>query len=193
MPSGRAEAAHGRRIFVRHWLRDPIGMGALLPSGPRVGAVLARQMQLGRAGPVVELGAGTGTITEGLIGGGCPAERLILVESEPQLTGHLSQHYPAARVIASDARRIDALLSEVGVAQLATAISSLPIKWFSLEDQRAVVMPCLKRLGPGGYFVQITNAPTSPIDARRLRINAERVDAVWLHFLPVQVWRYWLD
>ncbi|HEX4112821.1 MAG TPA: hypothetical protein VH020_09825 [Stellaceae bacterium] len=185
--------AHGRPIFMRHWLRDPIGMGALLPSSPRVAEALARQMQLGRAGPILELGAGTGTITSGLIAGGCPAERLVLVESEPELTEHLRFHYPATRALRGDATRIDTLLDEIGVSQLATVISSLPIKWFSLADQRATVMPCLKRLGPGGYFVQITNAVASPIAAHRLRINAERIDAVWLHFLPVQVWRYWLD
>ena len=102
-------------------------------------------------------------------------------------------HYPATRAICGDARSAGTLLDELGVGQLATVISSLPIKWFPLEDQRAIVMPCLKRLGPGGYFVQITNALASPIGARRLEINAERIDAVWFHFLPVQVWRYWLD
>jgi phosphatidylethanolamine/phosphatidyl-N-methylethanolamine N-methyltransferase len=168
-------------------------MGALLPSGPRVAAVLARQMELERAGPVLELGAGTGTITRGLIAGGCPPERLVLVESEAQLAAHLRQHYPAIRVIRGDARKIDALLEQASIGRVATVISTLPIKWFSLEDQRAVVMPCLRQLGPRGYFVQITNAPSPPIDAHRLRINAARVAAVWLHFLPVQVWRFWLD
>jgi phosphatidylethanolamine/phosphatidyl-N-methylethanolamine N-methyltransferase len=186
-------SAEGWPIFIAHWLRHPIGMGALLPSGPRVAEALARQMQLGRPGPILELGAGTGTITSGLVAGGCPSERLVLVESEPKLAEHLRAHYPDPRVIGGDARRIDALLAETGIDRLATVISSLPIKWFPLADQRAVVMPCLRRLGPGGYFVQITNAPDSPIDARRLMINAARVDAVWLHFLPVQVWRYWLD
>lgn len=193
MPSDRAAAAHGRPIFMRHWLRHPIGMGALLPSSPRVADVLARQMQLDRDGPILELGAGTGTITGGLIAGGCPAERLVLVESEPQLVAHLREHYPETRTIGGDARQIDALLDGAGIGTLATVISTLPIKWFPLDDQRAVVMPCLRRLGPGGHFIQITNAPTPPIDARRLRINAARVDAVWLHFLPVQVWRFWLD
>jgi len=168
-------------------------MGALLPSGPRVAAVLARRMELGRQGPVLELGAGTGTITRGLIAGGCPPERLALVETEAQLAAHLRQHYPATRVIRGDARKIDVLLDEAGIDRLATVISTLPIKWFPLEEQRAVVMPCLRRLGPRGSFIQITNAPAPPIDARRLRINAARIDAVWLHFLPVQVWRFWLD
>jgi len=178
---------------MRHWLRNPLRMGALLPSRPRVAEAVARQLQLGRPGPILELGAGTGTITSGLIAGGCPPERLVLIESEPALTEHLREHYPATRAICGDATRIDTMLSEIGVTQLATAVSSLPIKWFSLDDQRATVMPCLKRLGPGGYFIQITNAMTSPIDASRLRINAQQVDAVWFHFLPVQVWRYWLD
>jgi phosphatidylethanolamine/phosphatidyl-N-methylethanolamine N-methyltransferase len=186
-------SAHGRPIFMRHWLRDPIGIGALLPSTPSVARALAAQMQLGRTGPILELGAGTGTITSGLIAGGCAPERLILVESKPELVDHLNAHYPGMRAICGDATRIDALLGEIGVMQLATVISTLPIKWFDIEAQRATVMPCMKRLGPGGYFVQITNAPTSPIDHRRLRINAARVDAVWFHFLPVQVWRYWLD
>lgn len=168
-------------------------MGALLPSGPRVAAVLARQMALERAGPVLELGAGTGTITRGLIAGGCSPDRLVLVESEAQLAAHLREHYPATRVIGGDARKIDALLDQASIGQLATVISTLPIKWFPLEEQRSVVMPCLKQLGPGGHFIQITNAPSPPIDARRLRINAARVDSVWLHFLPVQVWRFWLD
>lgn len=191
MPSDRAVAAHGRPIFMRHWLRHPIGMGALLPSSPSVARVLARQMQLDRDGPILELGAGTGTITSGLIEGGCPAERLILIETEPQLAAHLREHYPATRAIVGDARQIDSLLADTD--RLATVISTLPIKWFPLEDQRAVVMPCLKRLGPGGHFIQITNAPTPPINARRLHINAARVDAIWFHFLPVQVWRFWLD
>jgi phosphatidylethanolamine/phosphatidyl-N-methylethanolamine N-methyltransferase len=193
MPPDKVASADGWPIFVRHWLRDPIGMGALLPSSPGVARALAAQMQLGRDGPILELGAGTGTITSGLIAGGCDPARLVLVESEPQLTEHLRAHYPATRAICGDAKKIDTALAEIGVTELATVISSLPITWFSVEDQRAVVMPCLKRLGPGGYFVQITNAPASPIHARALRINAERVDAVWLHFLPVQVWRYWLD
>ena len=178
---------------MRHWLRDPIGIGALLPSTSGVARALAAQLQLGRSGPILELGVGTGTVTSGLIAGGCAPERLILVESKPELVNHLSAHYPGARVICGDATKIDELLGELGVTQLATVISTLPIKWFNLEQQRATVMPCLKRLGPGGYFIQITNAPTSPIDHRRLRINAARVDAVWFHFLPVQVWRYWLD
>jgi phosphatidylethanolamine/phosphatidyl-N-methylethanolamine N-methyltransferase len=186
-------AAHGRPLFVRHWLRSPIGMGALLPSGSRVAALLARQMQLERDGPILELGAGTGSITDGLIAGGCPPERLVLVESEPELTEHLHAHYPGTRAIRGDAKRIDAVLAEIGVDRLATVISTLPIAWFSVAEQRDVVMPCLKRLGRGGHFVQITNAPVSPIANRRLQINAARVDAVWFHFLPVQVWRYWLD
>ena len=193
MPESVGTSAEGRPIFLRHWLRKPLGMGAALPSGPRVARALARQMQLDRPGAVLELGAGTGTITGGLLAGGCAAHRLVLVESEPKLVEHLRLHYPGLRIIGGDARKVDTLLAEAGIDRLATVISSLPIKWFDADDQRDVVMPCLRRLGPGGFFVQITNAPNSPVDFRALRVNAARVDAVWFHFLPVQVWRYWLD
>jgi phosphatidylethanolamine/phosphatidyl-N-methylethanolamine N-methyltransferase len=181
-----------RQIFFAHWLRRPLSMGAALPSSPRVARALARQMQLERPGTILELGAGTGTITRGLLEGGCPAERLALVETEPELVAHLEQHYRGPLIWRGDAKAIASFL-ETYIPRLATVISSLPIKWFPVADQRAIVMPCLERLGPGGHFVQITNGPNSPISARALRINAERVGAVWFHFLPVQIWRYWLD
>ncbi len=167
-------------------------MGAALPSGPQVARALARQMQLDRPGTILELGAGTGTITRGLLDGGCPAERLALVEMEPQLVAHLERRYRGSLIWRGDARSVASFL-EMCVPRLATVISSLPIKWFSRDEQRAVVLPCLERLGPGGHFVQITNGPNSPIAARSLGIEARHIGAVWLHFLPVQIWRYWRD
>jgi phosphatidylethanolamine/phosphatidyl-N-methylethanolamine N-methyltransferase len=189
----RERAADGWAVFLLHWLKSPIRMGAALPSGPRVGRALARQMQLERAGPILELGAGTGTIARELIAGGCPPQRLILVESEPQLSRYLRVHYPEPVVINGDAKRMAALLDDIGVPAIASVISSLPITWFTLAEQRSVVMPCLQRLGRGGSFIQITNAPASPVNAEALDVRATRVGAVWLHFLPIQIWRYWLD
>jgi phosphatidylethanolamine/phosphatidyl-N-methylethanolamine N-methyltransferase len=179
-------------IFMRHWLRHPIGIGALLPSGARVARAMARQVQLDRPGKVLELGAGTGGLSRGLIEAGCPADRLILLESEPELAAYLGNHVAGPRVLLGDALRIDAILDDMGVTELATVVSSLPIKWFPPVDQRAVVMPCLKRLGPGGSFIQLTNGIVSPIRFRAMGINGERVDDIWRHFLPVQLWRYWL-
>jgi phospholipid N-methyltransferase len=53
-----------------------------------------------------------------------------------------------------------------------------------------VLDPCFARLGPGGSFVQLTNALASPIAAAELGLAGEEVMRIWAHFLPVQIWRY---
>jgi phospholipid N-methyltransferase len=77
------------------------------------------------------------------------------------------------------------------VTHLATVVSSLPIKWFGRAAQRAVLEPCLDRLGPAGPFLQMTNALASPLPMRSLGLAGIEVARIWSEFPPVQVWRYW--
>jgi phosphatidylethanolamine/phosphatidyl-N-methylethanolamine N-methyltransferase len=92
-------------------------------------------------------------------------------------------------VIEGDAARIGEYLAG-RVERLAVVISSLPIKWFPLEAQRAIVKPCLDLLGPGGRFLQITNAFSSPIPIDALGITGRQISRVWLNLLPAQIWSY---
>jgi len=184
--AGRSE----REIFFRHWLSNPLGIGAILPSGSNVARAMARELALDRPGPVLELGGGTGSLTRGLIAAGCPAERLVVIEREPGLVRHLQQRLPGVRVICGDAGQTRALLGGAGIERLATVVSSLPIKWFPRNQQRAVLDASFAALGEGGSFVQLTNALASPIAAAEFGLIGEEVARIWLHILPVQIWRY---
>lgn len=66
----------------------------------------------------------------------------------------------------------------------------MPIKWFPVSAQRAVIGPCLARLGPGGKFLQMTNAFSSPIAMRPLGLAGACVARVWRNLPPAQVWAY---
>jgi phosphatidylethanolamine/phosphatidyl-N-methylethanolamine N-methyltransferase len=179
-----------RQIFFRHWLRNPLGIGAALPSGAKVARAMARELSLERSGAVLELGGGTGGVTRGLIAGGCPPERLVVIEREPDLAGYLARRFVGVKIVCGDACDADALLAAGGIDALATVVSSLPIKWFPRAAQRAVLDACFARLGPGGAFVQLTNALASPIPVGELDLDGEEVTRIWAHFLPVQIWRY---
>lgn len=139
---------------------------------------------------VLELGGGTGVVTERLIEAGCPEERLIVVEREPALAKVLRWRFGDARIVEADACAIGKVLTELGVLQLAAVISSLPIKWFPVESQRAVVRPCLDRLGEGGAFLQLTNALVSPLAMEPLELRGREIARIWAQFPPVQIWRY---
>ena len=177
-------------LFFGLWLRRPLQIAAITPSGARLAAAMARLVDFARPGPVLELGAGTGSLTRGLLHAGCPAERLIALEREPRLTSALRRSLPGVCVITGDATALAGLFAERGVRQLCAVISSLPIKWFPLAAQRQVVEPCLARLGPGGFFLQMTNAFSSPIAIGPLGIGGTRVAHVWRNLPPAQIWAY---
>jgi phosphatidylethanolamine/phosphatidyl-N-methylethanolamine N-methyltransferase len=176
-------------VFFALWLQKPLRIAAVNPSGARLADAIARCIDLTRPGPILELGAGTGSLTQGLVRAGCPPERIIALESEPRLVAVLRREFPAMRIIQGDATRIKDYLAGT-VERLASVVSSLPIKWFPVEAQYAVVRPCLNLLGPGGLFLQMTNAFTSPLAVDRLGIAGREVGRVWLNLLPAQIWAY---
>jgi len=176
-------------VFFALWLQKPLRIAAANPSGARLADAVARCIDLARPGPVLELGAGTGSLTQGLVRAGCSPERIIALEREPALVAVLRREFPTMTVIAGDAKRIGEYLAG-NVERLAGVVSSLPIKWFPVAAQYSVVRPCLDLLGPGGRFVQLTNAFSSPLPVDRLGIAGQEVGRVWLNLLPAQIWAY---
>ena len=138
---------------------------------------------------MLELGAGTGSLTRGLIRAGCPPRRIIAVESEPRLAAVLRREFPGMTVVEGDATRIR---EHIGgrVERVSAVVSSLSIKWFALDAQRAIVAPCLDLLQPRGQFLQMTNGFSSPLPMEALGIAGREVCRVWLNLLPAQVWAY---
>src|SRR6516165_11890871 len=124
-------------VFFALWLQKPLRIAAAKPSGARLADAVARCIDLTRPGLVLELGAGTGSLTRGLVRTGCPPERIIAPEREPALVAVLRREFPTMKVIAGDATRIGEYLAG-NVERLAGVVSSLPIKWFPAATQYAV-------------------------------------------------------
>jgi len=101
----------------------------------------------------------------------------------------LRRDFPGATVIEGDAARIGQYLAR-HVERLSTVVSSLPIKWLALEAQRAIVQPCLELLEPGGRFLQVTNAFSSPLPTDPLGICGREGSRVLRNLLPAQIWSY---
>lgn len=176
-------------VFFALWLQKPLRIAAANPSSARLADAVARCIDLARPGRILELGAGTGSLTQGLVRAGCSPERIIALEREPTLVAVLRREFPTMTVIAGDATRIGEYLAG-RVERLAGVLSSLPIKWFPVSAQYAVIRPCLDLLGPDGCFVQLTNAFSSPLPVDRLGIMGREVGRVWLNLLPAQIWAY---
>lgn len=175
------------------WLRAPRRVGAVLPSSVPLAAAMAAQVPPG-PGLIVELGGGTGSITEGLLAAGIAAAGLIVVERDPLLARRLRQRFPDAQVLCGDACRLPELLAAQGITgPVKAVVSSLPMLAMT-PPQRARLMRGVGRvLQPGGTMVQYTYGIRCPVPERTLvrsRVQAQRAARVWRNVPPAFVWRF---
>jgi phosphatidylethanolamine/phosphatidyl-N-methylethanolamine N-methyltransferase len=181
----------GRLLFVRSLLRNPSAVGALAPSSSRVSKLVASSVN-GGTSSVLEIGAGTGSITGALLEHGVQPERLFLIERDPSLVAYLQDRFPGVRVRCGDAVHASHILSNESVGAVKTVVSSMPICNLSTPEKIATVRAILKALAPGGQLLQLTYAATCPLPIRSLNLEAERVGSVWMNLPPAYVWRFTL-
>ena len=62
--------------FLRSWIEKPLHMGAVMPSSKLLARTMAQYVDVDSKGPVIELGPGTGAITNALIEHGVDQKRL---------------------------------------------------------------------------------------------------------------------
>lgn len=177
-------------LFFRQWLRSPRSMGSIKPSSPALARAVAEAAVWSPGRYVVELGGGTGAITQGLIERGIPRDRLIVVELDAALADYLRRRLPGCTVVQGDATRLDAILAELGIDDVATVVSGLPMVRMPFEFQKAIVEQGLAALCEPGVMLQYSYSPVPPIPARRLGIRAELVRYVLRNLPPATLWRY---
>ncbi|MCE3250821.1 MAG: Phosphatidyl-N-methylethanolamine N-methyltransferase [Geminicoccaceae bacterium] len=110
-------------LFFRQWLRSPKSMGAVIPSSRALARAVSREITWRPGQVIVELGAGTGAISQGLIDSGLPPEALMMIELDRPLFEYLRERFPKVRVINGDATRLVDILRQQGVAEVGTVIS----------------------------------------------------------------------
>src|ERR1051325_4137784 len=89
--------------FLRGLIARPKNVGAIAPSSPALARAIAREVDPARPGPVLELGPGTGVVTEALVERGVAEERLVAIEYDRDFAALVAKRFPRARVVRGDA------------------------------------------------------------------------------------------
>ena len=146
------------------------------------------------SGLVVELGPGTGPVTEALLARGVAPERLLLVEYSATFCALLRARFPQVRVIQGDAYRLADTLADAVDGPVSAIVSSLPLLNKRDGERHALLDQAFELMGPDGLFVQFTYGMTSPIplekSGKRPAFFGEADKPVWLNLPPARVWRY---
>jgi len=176
-------------LFLREWLANPQRTGSVAPSSPQLGAAMARWLPRDSDSYVLELGPGTGAVTDALLKHGLREDRLIAIEHNPTLAKLLQKKYPRACIIAGDAWQLDQLLREYAPALTAVGavISSLPLLNFPEAQAAALAQKIRTVLEPRGRLVQYSYhiIKDRSRGADDFRLIASKI--VWWNLPPARV------
>ena len=174
--------------FIKSWFDKPLVTGAISPSSPALAKMMARYVDPRSIGPIVELGPGTGPVTQALLERGVAEERLVLVEYDPDFCDLLARKFPKARIIQGDAYRF--FETDDAVAGAAAIVSSLPLFTKPEETRISLVEKALEQADDDAPFIQFTYAVVSPLPLDEARVEAHVSPRVWLNVPPARVWVY---
>ena len=175
--------------FIRSWLEKPLATGAVMPSGKALARTMARYVDPLIPGPVIELGPGTGAVTEALVEQGIEPSRLVLVEFNPVFCRLLRSRYPQATVMQGDAYGLRRLLDNFEPA--AAMVSGLPLMTKPLKLRNRLIADAFNLMAPSAPFIQFTYAMVgSPIPKNPAGVAAKASERIWMNLPPARVWVY---
>jgi phosphatidylethanolamine/phosphatidyl-N-methylethanolamine N-methyltransferase len=138
----------GFKEFVGAALRNPKSVSTLFPTMSTLSKSLVHLGQVGDTTDVLELGAGSGAITEYIIQ--AQPRSFLGVELDPKLVDYLEKKYhphPFLRASAAD------LKQDVASESRDVVISSLPWTLFEQDLQQSIADEIIRVLRPGGVFL----------------------------------------
>lgn len=191
-PADTADRAHAWTFF-RQWLKNPIKMASITPSGQQLAGMMIAELPPG-ARRVVELGGGTGVFTAALLKNGIAPQDLMVVELNDELAVHLRRLFPQARVAQGDARELARIAADSGYAAggpIDAIVSGLGMLSMPKSLQRDIMAAAFACIRPGGRFVQFTYGPAVPlaqdvVDA--LDLQARKGATAWRNLPPATVY-----
>ena len=182
-------ALNDKTLFVQEWLANPKRMGSVTPSSKKLAAAMARWLPTDPDAFVLELGPGTGAVTQALLDRGLREDRIVAIERNPKMASVLHRRFPRAHIITGDAWHMDTLLNDhaESIQSVGAVISSLPLLNFPPHKAESLARKIQSVLQPDGKWVQysyhIGNA--HPHGASHFQFLTSNV--VWLNFPPARV------
>jgi phosphatidylethanolamine/phosphatidyl-N-methylethanolamine N-methyltransferase len=182
-------------LMLRQWLKHPRRTAAIAPSSPELAAAMAAELPPA-ARRVIELGGGTGALTEALLAHGVAAHNLLVVELNEAMHARLKRRFPQLRSVHGDARQLRAIAAEegfVGDGMADAIISGLGVLSMDRSLQRDIYAAAFDCLPSEGRLVQFTYGPQPPLAdeiARELGLGVRRAAFVLRNVPPATVYVY---
>lgn len=157
---GKGDKRRETLTFLTRAVRQPATVGAVLPTSQHVAAAVAELVPSFGAPVVLELGPGTGALSDRIRARLPAGARHLAVEIDPELVRYLRESKPWLEVFEGDAADLGALLESAGVDRVDAVISSIPWTLLPVRKQRDLLDRIAAVLSPGGVFTTVTYVTT---------------------------------
>lgn len=178
--------------FLRALIARPKNVGAVAPSSRVLARAIAEEVDPSRPGPILELGPGTGVITQALLERGITPERLAVVEYDPDFAAGIAARFPGVHVIRGDAFDLTRTLGARHAEQFAAIVSGIPLLNFPVSRRCAYVEALMERLLRCAPLIQFSYGMHAPAPAPR-GSHARCTAMIWANLPPARVWVYRKD
>lgn len=181
--------------FIREFAKEPKHIGAVAPSSDFLAEHMVRAAQIEPGQPVVELGAGTGPITQ-KIREVAPHSPLLALEPNPEFAAALREKCPRVQVVEANAHDLPAIVQAWGHPKVPRIVSSLPWAMWPQEVQDPIFDAIVDCMAPGGRMVTFTylHSQVVPMGIRLKKTLHRRFSDVlrttvqWRNLPPAFVW-----
>lgn len=180
-------------FFLKQYLRNPFGTGAVAPSGRQLAKLMVAKLAPQPSEIIVELGPGTGSFTRELLAQGVEPANLILVEFNKEFIKFLTGEFPGLRIVEGPAQDLPQLLKTLGQTSVKKIISGIPLRSMKPAECRHIAKSVAAVLEPGGLFVQFSYFKASPVPnevAAEVGLTGECVGSAMNNVPPAFVWQY---
>ncbi|SHG63203.1 class I SAM-dependent methyltransferase [Streptoalloteichus hindustanus] len=147
--------------------RSPRTMGSVAPSSPALGRQLATVVPSVGAPVVVELGAGTGAVTQAIVDRIPRGGTSVALDVDPAMVSYLQVRFPTVDVVRADAAALDEVLSARGIPAVNAVVSGLPWAVFTPEQQSTILAKVTSALAPDGVFTTFAYLHALPLAPAR--------------------------
>lgn len=177
-------------LFFKRWLKNPRRLGSIFPSSNALGTFITKQAKLDGDFAILELGAGTGSLTRDLLNYDVAPKRIYIVELDLELCGYLRDNFPHCHVIHGCATKLDTLLPKNIVGRIHTTISSLPLLNMPKIVRKDIMSSVFKVMTSSGAMLQYTYSLKASFMSEEYGINKDKLGIVLRNIPPATVWRY---
>lgn len=172
-------------IFLQELCNRPGAIGAICPSSRYLARQMARQIPLSDDGLVIELGGGTGSITQALLDHGISPERLLVVEFSMTFVRQLRKRFPQLNVIHGNAAELSQWVPRG--TKVNAIVSSLPLCSLPETITRSILQQWGMLLHEDGVAIQFTYNLRGPRWRKLIQARQTHSKIVWANLPPANI------